>query len=73
MSKQKLTLEDIKAMDREVITPDEAAQVLCCDPNWIRLSARTHPEWLGFPVVRIGSRTKIPRRAFIRHMEGAPA
>ena len=65
-----LTLADIKKMTKDVITPAEAAQVVGCDPNWIRLAAREHPEWLGFPVIIIRNRTKIPRVAFIRYMEG---
>lgn len=65
-----VTLDDIRRMDRAVITPAIAAQVLGCDPAYIRVAARDAPEQLGFPVVRIGSRTKIPREAFVRYMEG---
>ena len=53
-----------------MITPAIAAQVLGCDPAYIRVAARDAPEQLGFPVVRIGRRTKIPREAFVRYMEG---
>lgn len=56
-----MTRDDIRRMDRAVITPAIAAQVLGCDPAYIRVAARDAPEQLGFPVVRIGSRTKIPR------------
>ncbi len=65
-----MTLNDIRRMDREALTPETVAKVLNCDPHWIRLAARQRPEWLGFPVIVIGSRTKIPREAFIRFMEG---
>ena len=65
-----LTLNDIRAMDQETITPAVAAQVIGCDPNYIRVAARQAPHLLGFPIIRIGSRTKIPRMAFIRYMEG---
>ena len=65
-----LTLEDIKAMKKDILIPAEAAQVVGCDPHWIRLAAREHPEWLGFPVIIIRNRTKIPRVAFIKYMEG---
>ena len=65
-----LTLKDIKGMEKDVITPGEAGQVLGCDPQRIRLVAREHPERLGFPVILIGSRIKIPRLAFVRYMEG---
>ena len=65
------TLNDVKNMDRDFITPAVAAQVLGCDPNYIRVAARDCPETLGFPISRIGTLTKIPRIAFIRFMEGA--
>lgn len=65
-----MTLDDIKAMTKEVITPDVAAKILGCDPHYIRVAARDCPETLGFPVVRVGKRTKIPRRPFLRFMEG---
>lgn len=65
-----MTLEDIKALEQETITPSIAAQVLNCDPHWIRIMARANPEQLGFPVIVCRNRTKIPRRAFIRFMEG---
>ena len=68
-----MTLDELKTMDRETITPDVAASVLNCDPQSIRIVARTEPENLGFPVIVIRSRTKIPRRAFIEFMErGGP-
>ena len=35
-----MTLQDIKQMDKDVITPAEAAQVVGCDPQLIRLEAR---------------------------------
>ena len=65
-----MTLQEIKALDRDVITPVQAAGVLGCDPHFIRLAARQCPECLGFPVCVIGSRTKIPRVPFIRFVEG---
>lgn len=68
-----MTLEQLKEMDRETITPAIAAGLLGCDPHSIRVAAHTEPESLGFPVVVMGTRTRIPRRAFIRFMEsGGP-
>lgn len=64
-----MTLEDIKNMYQETISPAVAAQVLNMDPHYIRVAARTRPELLGFPTIVYNSRTKIPRRAFIRYME----
>ena len=65
-----MTLEEIKSMSSETITPAVASRVLNCDPQWIRIVARQQPQWLGFPVVVLGSRVKIPRVGFIRFMEG---
>ena len=65
-----MTLAEIKELDRDVITPAQAAGVLNCNPHWIRLIARQQPELLGFPVTVIRSRVKIPRVAFILYMEG---
>lgn len=65
-----MNLEDVRRMDKDTITPAVAAQVLGCDPQWIRVAAREDKSLLGFPVVIIKSRTKIPRLAFIRYMEG---
>ena len=65
-----LTLDDIKKMDREMLTPAIVAKVIHCVPYYISLQARTNPAALGFPVSVQGSRTRIPRRAFIRWMEG---
>ena len=65
-----LTLADIKQMTKDIITPREAAQVVGCDPQKMRLEAREKPENLGFPVIIVRSRIKIPRMAFIKYMEG---
>lgn len=65
-----MTLPELKAMDRAVITPAIAADLLECDPNWIRQAARKRPDLLPFPVMVVKSRVKIPRLAFIKFMEG---
>ena len=65
-----MTLAEIKKLDKDIITPDIAADVLECDPQYIRVAAHQRPELLGFPVTLIGRRVKIPRLAFIRYMEG---
>ena len=65
-----MTLSEIKEMTTETITPAVAARVLNCDPQWIRIVARENPKRLGFPVVVLRSRVKIPRIGFIRFMEG---
>ena len=65
-----MTLDEIKASDKAVLTPAEIAEVLKADPQDIRLVAKRNPERLGFNVAVVGSRVKVPRLAFIRWMEG---
>lgn len=73
MEAHKEALERVKQMEKPTITPVIAAQVMGCDPQFIRVAARDCPSMLGFPVVRIGTRTKIPRVPFIRFLEGKEA
>lgn len=63
-----MTLDEIKACDKSVLTPAEVAEVLGCDAQDVRIQARLAPEKLGFPVIIIKSRTKIPRIPFLRYM-----
>ncbi len=65
-----MTLQEIKNMNSDFITPAIVGKVLQCEPQLIRVQARSNPELLGFPVVVVGRSTKIPRKAFIRFMEG---
>lgn len=65
-----MTLQDLKMLDKEIITPAVAAQVIGCDPQYIRVAARQCPKNLGFPVIVMGTKTRIPRLAFIKFLEG---
>lgn len=62
------TLDMIAASDMAVLTPRMAADVLGCDPHWIRVAAKDAPDLLHFPVLRVGNRVKIPRIPFLRFM-----
>lgn len=64
-----LTINDILAMSKPTILASEAAQVLGCTPQWLRLMAREQPEKLGFPVCCTSKhRVKIPREPFLRFL-----
>ena len=63
-----MTLDEIKACDKPILTPAEIADVLNCDAQDIRIQARMAPEKLGFPVIVVKTRTKIPRVPFLRFM-----
>lgn len=67
---QDLSLSEIAQMESKTLTPEDVAAALNCTPHAVRLMAST-PEGrngLGFPVIRIGSHTKIPRAPFLRYM-----
>lgn len=65
-----MTLEEIRALDRDFLIPREVAPVLGVDPQDIRVCAKQCPERLGFNVAVIGSRVKIPRIGFLNWMDG---
>ena len=65
-----MTIEDIKNMQKEILTPGDVAPLLGCDPNVIRYQAAHDIRQLGFPASKIGSRVKIPRQAFIAWFTG---
>lgn len=65
-----MNLEEIKKSDREWLTPREVAKCLGCNPYAISQQAARDASQLGFPVIKIGQRVKIPKRAFIKFMEG---
>lgn len=62
------TLEELKNETKECLTAEDVCGVLGCDPHWVRVTARQSPHWLGFPVIIMNSRVKIPRLAFLRYM-----
>ena len=63
-----MTLEEMKASDKLLLTPAEVAPVLGSDPHTVRCTARQRPELLGFPFTFSGNRMKIPRLPFLRWM-----
>lgn len=65
-----MTIEDIKRMDKAMLTPGDVAPLLGCDPNVIRRQATEDIRQLGFSAAKIGTRIKIPRLAFIEWYEG---
>lgn len=68
-----MSVDEIMALDREYLTPAEVAAVIGCSPQDIRVTARQRPDLLGFNVCVVGTRTKIPRRGFLRWLEGREA
>lgn len=66
-----MTIEEIKASDKVLLTAAEVAEVLGVDPQGIRIMAHEQPERLGFPVTVVGREgrgVRIPRIPFLRFM-----
>lgn len=63
-----MTLDEIRASTRDILTPAQVAPILGCDPQCIRVTAREAPEKLGFPVTVMGTRVRIPRLPFLRFL-----
>ena len=63
-----MTLDEIRKSDKPYLIPSDVAEVFGCNPHAIRIRAQAGT--LEFPYFRSGSRTKIPREAFLAWMEG---
>jgi hypothetical protein len=61
-----MTIPEIKSLNREMLTAVEVASIVGADPHLIRHQAHENPEALGFPVIVMKSRVKIPRIPFLR-------
>lgn len=68
MTAQESAIHEIMSMPDVTITPAVAAKAIGCDPQWIRLVAKTDPERLGFRIIRLNSRVKIPRIPFLQYL-----
>jgi hypothetical protein len=62
------TLEDLEALPGEFLTCKQVAPILGAKEANIHMQAMDAPYMLGFPVIIIKSRVKIPKRPFIRFM-----
>lgn len=60
------TLEEIEACGKTMLNPQDIADFIGCDPQSIRLQARSDAAALGFPVIVLGNRCLFPREGFVR-------
>ena len=65
-----MTIAEIRATDKPMLTPADIADLMGSDPQTIRISARQKPELVKFPYTFVGNRMKIPRIGFLNWMEG---
>lgn len=69
--KKIVTLEDIEALDKEMLVPTDVAGFLGCTPYTINVATRDGNNPFPFPVIRIGNRVRIPKRLFVAAMRGS--
>lgn len=63
-----MTLAQIRASDKEWLTPADVSRVLQCNPYTLNVTVN-QGKTLPFPYLMTGRRLKIPRRAFIAWAE----
>ena len=63
-----MTLKEIENSSKEVLTCQDVAPVLMCNPATLHMQAMEEPWRLGFPVIVMGRRVKIPRQPFLKYM-----
>lgn len=70
-NKKVTTLEEIEALDKEMLVPTDVAGFLGCTPYTINVATRDGKNPFPFPVIRIGNRVRIPKRLFVAAMRGS--
>ena len=70
MSKR-TSLEEIRRIDKEMLSCEDVAPYFGCDPQDIRVQARIDPGKLGVPCVVVGTRVKFPKEGFVNYCEAA--
>lgn len=68
-----MKLSEIEKLDKDMLVPEDIADILGCHPYSINVQAKKDQSKLGFPVSVVGTRVKIPRLAFINFMKGGKA
>lgn len=65
-----MTVEQIEASPKEMLTCSDVAEILQAQPYTIHMQAEFRPDLLGFPVIIMGRRVKIPKRPFLKFIKG---
>lgn len=64
------TLQEIEALEKDILVPTDVAGYLGCEAHSINRAAKDAPGLLGFPVTVMGSRVRIPKDGFVRWAKG---
>ena len=69
-SEKSKELERIAALDKEMLVPTDVAKYLGCCAYTINIATRDGKNPFPFPVIRVGTRVKIPKIPFLKIMRG---
>lgn len=64
------TLQEIENCPKTMLVPADVAEFLGCDPYSINRAAKDAPGLLGFPIIVMGTRVRIPKDGFVRFCRG---
>ena len=65
-----MTLHELEQLETEVLTPSQVAPILGCQPYSINVAVKDGKNPFPFPVIRMGTRVRIPKTPFIKAMKG---
>lgn len=65
-----MTLDDLEALPKEMLTPKDIAPILGCAPFTINVATENGENPFPFPIIRMGRRVRIPKMPFIKAMRG---
>lgn len=65
-----ITLEEIEALPKDMLVPADIAQYLGCQPYTINVATKDGKNPFPFPIIRMGTRVRIPKIPFIKAMRG---
>lgn len=63
-------LNRIEALPKEMLVPTDIAKYLGCSPYTINVATRDGRNPFPFPIIRMGTRVRIPKVPFIKAMRG---
>ena len=69
-SEKSKELDRIAALDKEMLVPTDVAKCLGCSAYTINIVTRDGKNPFPFPVIRLGTRVKIPKIPFLKIMRG---
>lgn len=65
-----MTLEEIEKLPKDMLVPTDIAGYLGCAPYTINIRTRDGKNPFPFPIIRLGTRVRIPKIPFIKAMRG---